>query len=522
MRLFTVAALLFLQHKAVNADSTYTLDEVEAQIDSYLDQNDTVTARSVPSGCSLACGFLAFAKPHQLAYPNSPTYQFQESQYWSQQQASVEPSCRFSPATALDVSLAVLTLRVANCKFAVKSGGHAAFAGASNIEDGLTIDLVNLNQISLSADKTQTSVGAGNIWYNVYTYLQPKGLTVIGGRVSAIGVGGLTLGGGMSFFSGRYGWACDNVNTYQVVLADGSIREVSYKSSYSDLYWALRGGGNNFGIVTRFDLATYPQGDLWAGAQTFIYSEETATSINNAFYNLAINSPTDPYAQIIIAYAYAQSIGTYVIASDLQYGKPMANPPILKNFTSIPGAVADTLRVTNLPDLTLEFNNTNPGGFRQTYWTYTVKNDASLMTEMVAIYMDEVEKIKDAAGVVPSAVYQPITTDMTKYMNKNGGNPLGLAGQGPLNLVNIDISWSDPADDTRIIAAAKNIVDRSVAAAKAKGLDNPYLYQNYAALQQGVIPSYGSANFAKLKSISAKYDPKQIWEKLQPGYFKLA
>lgn len=148
------------------------------------------------------------------------------------------------------------------------------------------------------------------------------------------------------------------------MLADGSIREVSYKSSYSDLYWALRGGGNNFGIVTRFDLATYPQGDLWAGSQTFLYTEETVAAVNEAFYNLGINSPSDPYAQVIIAYAYAQSLGVYVIASDLQYGKPEPNPPILQNFTSIPGAVADTLRVVDLSNLTVEFNNTNPGGFR--------------------------------------------------------------------------------------------------------------------------------------------------------------
>jgi FAD/FMN-containing dehydrogenase len=120
--------------------------------------------------------------------------------------------------SAEDVSLAVLTFRVTQCKFAVKSGGHAAFAGASNIDSGVTIDLIHLNQLSLSADKTQASIGAGNVWYDVYTYLQPKNVTVIGGRVSAIGVGGLTLGGGMSFFSSQHGWACDNVNNYEVFI----------------------------------------------------------------------------------------------------------------------------------------------------------------------------------------------------------------------------------------------------------------------------------------------------------------
>ena len=114
------------------------------------------------------------------------------------------------------MSFAVLTSRVTKCEFAVKSGGHAAFAGASNADGGLTIDLIHMTDVTVSSDKTQTSVGAGSVWYDVYTKLQPMGLTVIGGRVSAIGVGGLTLGGGISFFSNRYGWACDNVNAYQV------------------------------------------------------------------------------------------------------------------------------------------------------------------------------------------------------------------------------------------------------------------------------------------------------------------
>lgn len=147
------------------------------------------------------------------------------------------------------------------------------------------------------------------------------------------------------------------------MFADGSIRHV-HPHAYPDLYWALRGGGNNFGIVTRFDLATYPQGDMWAGSQAFLLTNETATAINNAFYHLAINSAQDPYAQIIIAYAYVQSQGMHVIASDFQYGKPTPNLAILNNFTSIKGPVADTLRVTNLTGLTLEFNSSNPGGFR--------------------------------------------------------------------------------------------------------------------------------------------------------------
>ena len=116
----------------------------------------------------------------------------------------------------------MLSLRVANCQFAVKSGGHAAFYGASNINGGVTIDLVNMNQVVVNAEQTETQIGPGNRWVDVYSQLEVKNISVIGGRVSDIGVGGLTLGGGISFFSGRYGWACDNVNNYEVSASDFS------------------------------------------------------------------------------------------------------------------------------------------------------------------------------------------------------------------------------------------------------------------------------------------------------------
>lgn len=89
----------------------------------------------------------------------------------------------------------MLLAELFSCPFAVKSGGHAAFSGASNIQSGLSIDLGALNSITLSKDQTIASAGAGNVWVDVYDYLEPYGLSVIGGRVSTIGLGGLTTGG---------------------------------------------------------------------------------------------------------------------------------------------------------------------------------------------------------------------------------------------------------------------------------------------------------------------------------------
>ena len=276
---------------------------------------------------------------------------------------------------------------------------------------------------------------------------------------------------------------------------------------------------------------------------TYIYTPATATALNSAFYYMNINAPSDPYAAVILAYAYVQSLGMFVIASDLQYGKPVVNPPILQNFTAVPGAIADTLSIVNLTDLTVEFNNSNPGGFRyaldsltpfnhateiltptnrQTYWALMVKNSPTLMADITAIYMDEVSRIANVSGVVPSCVFQPITTDMTSYFSKNGGNALGVSSaDGPLNLINIDISWSLISDDAAVMQAARNIVNRSNATAYAQGLGFPYLYENYAALEQDVFASYGEENLERLRAVSAKYDPRGVWQKLQPGYFKV-
>lgn len=126
---------------------------------------------------------------------STTAYSTWDASFWSQQQEDVDPACVFQPASAVEVAVSLLLSELTLCPFAVKSGGHAAFAGASNIQDGLTIDLVGLNSTALSRNSTVASVGAGNRWLDVYDWLDPMGLSVIGGRVSDIGVGGLTLGG---------------------------------------------------------------------------------------------------------------------------------------------------------------------------------------------------------------------------------------------------------------------------------------------------------------------------------------
>lgn len=115
--------------------------------------------------------------------------------YWSSNQAEVSPYCIFKPSKPADVSVVVLLSRLTQCPFAAKSGGHAAMAGASSIEGGITISFMNMKGITLSADKSIAAIEPGNIWGPVFEELTKSDLSVVGGRLYNIGVGGLTTGG---------------------------------------------------------------------------------------------------------------------------------------------------------------------------------------------------------------------------------------------------------------------------------------------------------------------------------------
>jgi FAD/FMN-containing dehydrogenase len=114
---------------------------------------------------------------------------------WDGKQSDITPACRVEPDSAEDVSLILKTVINEGCHFAVKSGGHARDAGFSNADAGVTIDLVRMGSVELSKDKKSVKVGAGARWLDVYSTLEKDNLTVVGGRVSDVGVGGLTLGG---------------------------------------------------------------------------------------------------------------------------------------------------------------------------------------------------------------------------------------------------------------------------------------------------------------------------------------
>jgi hypothetical protein len=205
-------------------------------------------------------------------------------------------------------------------EFAIRSGGHMWIPNASNVQGGVTIDLAALDSIDFNADKMITSIGPGAVWDAVYAKLDPLGLSVAGGRIGGVGVGGLTVGGGLSYFGPQHGWTCDTACAFEIVLADGSVVTAT-EQDHVDLFHGLRGGGNNFGIVTRIDFVTFDQGPLWFAT---IYNPLSAI---DEYANIVANMTTadnyDNKASFIAGFGYSQAQGASVIANQLVYTKPI-------------------------------------------------------------------------------------------------------------------------------------------------------------------------------------------------------
>ncbi|KAK3066594.1 hypothetical protein LTR53_017003, partial [Teratosphaeriaceae sp. CCFEE 6253] len=180
---------------------------------------------------------------------------------WSET-AMLHPSCIVQPNNAEEVSEA-LTVLIAGyggnksaCPFAIKSGGHTPTPGGNDINVGITLDLRRINETILAADNQSVILGVGSTWLSVYTRLNNTGVAVPGGRYGLVGVGGIALGGGLSFVSPKVGWVTDSIINFEVVLASAEIVNAN-RTSNSDLFLALKGGSSNFGIVTRMKILTF-------------------------------------------------------------------------------------------------------------------------------------------------------------------------------------------------------------------------------------------------------------------------
>ncbi|KAI1148841.1 putative oxidoreductase [Nemania diffusa] len=478
------------------------------------------------AGCE---ALVALLGTNHVFLPGSAGYNTSIASYFSPQAAAVRPACYVTPQTAQDVSAIVKSLTSsANGgphDFAVRAGGHTWFADSNSSPGGVTVDLRGLKSVDLSADKSSVSVGSGATWDLVYGKLDPLGLSVAGGRVAGVGVGGLTLGGGISYFSPREGWTCNQALAFEVVLADGSIVEAN-ESENADLWWGLRGGSNNLGIVTRIDLRTFEQGLLW---YSMTFNPLTVVDEQIKIYaDLMAPQNYDVNASYLTGWAYAATQGLSVTLNQLIYTQPTGNvtpayfKPIL-DLPSIPtpisGTVYGTMSTLAAQSATMQV----PQAAQYMTATVTFEPTEAMIRETYAAFNASLAQVQNVTGVSWAMNMEPLPPQIYNGGGGADANALGLTHENGRALVVclISPSWSDAAQNDQVYAAARALMDDVAARAKKLGVFDPYIYLNYAAPWQDVIPSYGAESVEKLQKVRARVDPGQVFTKKVTGGFKI-
>ena len=287
----------------------------------------------------------------QILVPADAEYEAREDSYWSNS-AKIKPACIVRPRSAEEVSTAVKALVAAGDKFAVRSGGHTQWAGSNNIHEGVTIDLSLLNQTVYDAASETASIGPGGRWREVYAELHKFGRVVAGGREGNVGVAGLLLGGGKTFYTARKGFACDNVVEYEVVLADGQIVKAN-KDDYSDLFRVLKGGSNNFGIVTNFKMSAIECDKVWGG-MTF-FPKDVIPAALEAVFNFTNNVPNDTDSNLVCIATYLPDFKDIVIATLYANVAGVVEPAAYKEWLAIPNMMT-TVKMTSVSEMAFEYN----------------------------------------------------------------------------------------------------------------------------------------------------------------------
>ncbi|KAL8906216.1 MAG: hypothetical protein Q9171_006359 [Xanthocarpia ochracea] len=477
---------------------------------------------------SAASASLAKALPGSVFFGPHPIFVESIQSYWAMQERDIVPQCIVRPRSAREVATAIgiikndYDLRTrrgdVSLPFAIRSGGHSPIPGAANTDGGIVIDLRLLNQIVPSRDGLSVIIGSGARWLDVSSTLDNRGLAVAGGRNSAVGVGGLTLGGGISFFSPRVGFVCNNILSYEIVLADGTIVTVS-ASSNSGLWRALKGGSNNFGVVTSFIARSFPSTNIWSG---FLYmTGSKSNQVIDAFHEFTQAKPGvyDEYAGgPLVCFSYLQKLGINVISTQLAYTKPVSWPACWAGFKSI-GKLWSTIKIRSLTSATDELGKLSPPGLRDLFFTTTVKNDHATLMEIYAAYKRGAEAMRRVRGMTWTLTLQPLLLAM---MRKGQPDSQGLATRTEsLVIVLFTVVWKDTTDDELVDQTTRGIIRQIDQYAASRGTADTYRYLNDCASWQRPYDGYGAENKRFLQDMSRAYDPNGLFQRACVGGFKL-
>lgn len=401
--------------------------------------------------------------------------------------------------TADDVVAAVEAARERGVPLTVKSGGHD-YAGNSAAEGGLLVDLSPMASVTVDADARRVVVGPGATWRDVDQATQAVGLATTGGTVSHVGVAGFVLGGGQGWLSPSCGMAVDNLLAAEVVTADG--RKVRASADQSpDLFWGLRGGGGNLGIVTSFELALHPVGpDVTAGQ--VMYPAARGRELL-AFYRDHFAEDRDGlmcfpfFLRIPPIEAFPEAMhGQVVLDFVLFHPDPgSAGAEALAPFRELGDPLLDVVGPTRYVDLQQTFDAGMGAGFR---WYSRSHHFDVLTDEAIDALVGGLDPFPGAFTTVylgpEGGAVARVAEDATAYPHRTGGHSL-----------HIFPGWIDPDEDEAVMAWARELYG----ATSAHG--NGRVYVNLLGEdEEDRLDQAYRGNLARLRKLKARWDPDNL------------
>ncbi|KAJ0103722.1 FAD-binding domain-containing protein [Diaporthe amygdali] len=452
-------------------------------------------AVSLADGATCACAQLSNAYANLTLFGNSTNYVAEATNYW-------------------DIRSDLLP----KSQFAMRGRGHMNFPGSNNIDGGVLLALNGLNELRISDDNSTIEVGPGNRWVDVYTALAPRGLYAIGGRLKTIGVAGLELIGGFHYFINKYGMAMDNVISYDVILGNGT-QLTANSTSNPDLFWALKGGANNFALVTKFTLKVYPIPLI--STTTQLFGEATIPDFITATVDFATHDEPDVAAGAVINVSYNSSTQEFG-ATLLGVQESTVSPPSrFANFSALPSTLRQDAVVPPI-----EWHNSldSPNQmFRVQFAHKTIKADANQLQRIFEDWKSNIVNLNNVKGLYSTWVMNILPKSALSVAKNNGvGNVWGLDDDETYILWQFANTWEDAEDDLRVTNFARSFVDYWHEDSKARGLASEFLYMGDAGEFQNPFSGFPLENVNKMKDIRSSYDPLGVFTSLNWGGFKLA
>ena len=446
--------------------------------------------------------------------PLSADYINSRYDYWNAVQSNYAPSCIIYPKSAQDVSIALQAIKVAGSRFAIKAGGHNPNTFFSSVDQGVLIDLSKMTAKSYDPTTTLATYEPGGDFGAIYDYFIQYNRTVVGARLSGVGTG-LALGGGLSYLSPQYGLACDSFRQLEVVLPSGEIVNASATEN-TDLFFACRGGGgNSYGVVTKYTVQSRPAGTFTAGNLIYVFEQNNA--VLEAVGNFTLYN-TDPKASIIGTYeklltpSGSLNLDAAIIMFLVYDGEDPGD--VFANFTSL-APLLNTIGPKSYPDVA---NMPVPISTEISRGDNIFRVAVQRISETDHVYVDAFNawsawcEANKGSYILSSIDFQPIAESLTDASAAQGGNAMQMP-PGPWIWLNFLISTPPGLSDEAYSDIQASFRDMVNSVPNAEGLP---LFINDANYDQNPLKTFST--YKELQEIKSKYDPDGFFANYTGGW----